>query len=88
MILIPPRTPILDLTKDLQWDLTDEDELHENVEPELSRTINEEFDNAPWNPQAQLQAQLHAGKKARSELPRSNLSKAPLVLAWFRPFEV
>jgi hypothetical protein len=25
---------------------------HENLEPELSETINEEYNNAPWNPQA------------------------------------
>jgi hypothetical protein len=37
---------------------SDTDE-HENLKPKLSETI-EEFDNALWNPQAQLQAQLNA----------------------------
>ena len=54
----------------------DTDELYENLEPELSETINDEFENAPWNPEAQLQAQLnttylaqlHADIKARAQL--------------------
>ena len=37
----------------------DSDELYKNLEPELSKTIYDEYENAPWNPQAQLQAQLN-----------------------------
>jgi hypothetical protein len=33
---------------------------NENLEPELSETIYNEYENAPWNPEAQLQAQLNA----------------------------
>ena len=50
----------------------DTDELHENLEPELSETIHDEYEGAPWNPEAQLRArlnttylaQLHADIKA------------------------
>jgi hypothetical protein len=50
---------------------------NENLEPELSETIHDEYENAPWNPEAQLQAQynttrlaqLHADIKARAMLP-------------------
>ena len=38
----------------------DTDELYENLEPELSETIHDEYENAPWNPEAQLQAQSNA----------------------------
>src|SRR5439155_24774700 len=67
---------------------------HENLEPELSETI-EEFDNAPWNPQAQLQAQLnaarlaqlHADIKARAQLPDPTYQK--LYRSWPpRPFDI
>jgi hypothetical protein len=34
----------------------DTDELYQNPEPEPSETIHDEFENAPWNPEAQLQA--------------------------------
>ena len=33
----------------------DTDELHENLEPETSESICDEYMNAPWNPKAQLQ---------------------------------
>src|ERR1700716_457361 len=47
-----------------------------NLEPELSETIHDEYKNAPWNPEAQLQAQsnttclaqLHADIKACATL--------------------
>jgi hypothetical protein len=39
---------------------SDTDELHENLEPELSEIIHNEYKNAPWNPEAQLQARLQA----------------------------
>jgi hypothetical protein len=58
---------------------------NENLEPEPSEIIDEEFDNAPWNPQAQLQAQLnaarlaqlHADIKARVQLPDPTYQKLP-----------
>jgi hypothetical protein len=56
---------------------SEEDELHKNLEPNLSEPIYKEYDNALSNPQAQLQArleaqrlaQLHAEIKARAQLP-------------------
>ena len=59
----------------------DEDE-HENLEPEPSESYDE-YENAPWNPAAQLQAQLHAVQlaqlhadiKARAELPDPTYKK-------------
>src|ERR1700722_6765665 len=73
----------------------DTDDLHENLEPELSETIHDEFENAPWNPEAQLQAQLnttrlaqlHADIKARATLPDPTYQKLPR--SWpIRPFDV
>ena len=70
-----------------------EDE-HENLEPEPSESYNE-YENAPWNPAAQLQAQLHTAKlaqlhadiKARAELPDPTYEK--LSRSWpTRPFDV
>jgi hypothetical protein len=70
-------------------------ELHENLEPELSETIYDEYENAPWNPEAQLQAQfnttrlaqLHADIKARATLPNQTYQKLPR--SWPpRPFDV
>ena len=54
----------------------DEDEPSENLEPELSEPVHDEYENA-WGPQAQLQArlkrahlaQLNADIKAWAELP-------------------
>jgi hypothetical protein len=54
----------------------------ENLEPEHSETYDE-YENAPWNPEAQLQAQLKAAKltqlhadiKARAELPDPTYEK-------------
>ena len=42
----------------------DEDELSQDLEPELSETYDE-YKDAPWNPAAQLQAQLHAVQLAQ-----------------------
>jgi hypothetical protein len=75
----------------------DMDELYENLEPELSNTIhdNDEYKNAPWNPEAQLQAQfnttclaqLHANIKACATLPDPTYPK--LRRSWpTRPFDV
>jgi hypothetical protein len=62
----------------------DEDE---NLEPELSEMIHDEYRNAPWNPEAQLQAQLHADIKAGAELPDPTCKKLPR--SWpARPFDV
>jgi hypothetical protein len=66
----------------------DMDELPENLEPEF-REIHDEFENAPWNPEARLQAQvnttrlaqLHTDIKARAQLLDPTYEKAPLVLA-------
>jgi hypothetical protein len=67
----------------------------ENLEPELSETIYDEYENAPWNPEAQLQAQLntarlaqlHADIKARAPLPDPTYQKLPQD--WpTRPFDV
>ena len=74
---------------------SDTDEVYENLEPELSKTIHDEFENAPWNPEAQLKAQLntarlarlHADIKARAQLP--NLPYQKLHRSWPpRPFDV
>ena len=71
----------------------DEDE-HENLEPEPSESCDE-YENAPWNPAAQMQAQLHAVQlaqlhadiKARAELPDPTYKK--LSRSWpIRPFDV
>ena len=34
----------------------DTNDLHEDLEPELSETMHDKYKNAPWNPEAQLQA--------------------------------
>jgi hypothetical protein len=74
---------------------SDTDELPENLEPELSEIIHDEYKNAPWNPEAQLQAQLntarlaqlHADIKARAQLPDPTFQKLPR--SWpTRPFDV
>ena len=74
---------------------SEEDELSKNLEPELSEPVYEEYNNAPWNPQAQLQArlqaqrlaQLHAEIKARAELLDPTYQK--LSRSWpARPFDV
>jgi hypothetical protein len=69
----------------------DEDEPYENLEPELSEPIDEEYNNAPWNPEAQLNAtrlaQLHNDIKASAKLPVPLYSKLPRT--WpARPFDV
>jgi hypothetical protein len=46
----------------------DTDELPENLEPELSEIIHDEYKNAPWNPEAQLQAQLNIARLAQLQL--------------------
>jgi hypothetical protein len=75
-------------------DCEDEDELSQSLEPELSE-FYDEYKNAPWNPEAQLQAQLdaarlaqlHADIKARAELPDPTYEK--LSRSWpVRPFDV
>jgi len=62
----------------------DEDDPTENLEPQLSENIYEEFDNAPWNPQAQLDttrlAQLHNDIKAQVQLPDPTYPK--LLRTW------
>ena len=72
----------------------DEDELSQDLEPELSETYDE-YKDAPWNPAAQLQAQLHAAQlaqlhadiKARAELPDPTYKK--LSWSWpSRPFDI
>jgi hypothetical protein len=74
---------------------SDTDELPENLEPELSKTIHDEYKNAPWHPEAQLKAQLntahlaqlHADIKARAQLPDPPYQK--LHWSWPpRPFDV
>ena len=62
----------------------------ECLEPELSQTT-EEFENAPWDPQAQLDAirlaQLHKDIKDSAQLPVPSYSK--LSRNWpARPFDV
>jgi hypothetical protein len=73
----------------------DEDEPSENVEPELSKPIYKEFNNALWNVQAQLQAQsntthlaqLHTDIKAWAELLYLTYQKLPR--SWPpRPFDI
>jgi hypothetical protein len=74
----------------------DEDDPSQNLglEPELSEFCDE-YKNAPWDPKAQLQAelhtvqlaQLHAEIKARAELPVPTYEK--LSRSWpIRPFDV
>src|SRR2546423_479659 len=63
----------------------------ENLEPELSQPTYEEYNNAIWNPQAQLQArrlvQLYAEIKARAQLPDPAYQK--LSRSWpARPFDI
>ena len=65
-----------------------DDELNENLEPELSQI--EEFENAPWDPQAQLDAirlaQLHNDIKDSAQLPVPSYPK--LSRSWpARPFD-
>jgi hypothetical protein len=63
----------------------DTDDQDENLEPELSEVIHDEYENAPWNPEAQLQAQfkatrlaqLHADIKARAQLLDPTYEKLP-----------
>jgi hypothetical protein len=58
---------------------------NKNLEPELSKTIYNKYKNAPWNPEAQLQAQLntaclaqlHADIKACAILPDPTYQKLP-----------
>jgi hypothetical protein len=72
-----------------------EDELSQNLELELSE-LHDEYENALWNPEAQLQAQLHtmqlahlhAEIKARAELPDPTYEKLSRVLWPMRPFDV
>ena len=60
----------------------DEDEPSQNLEPEPSEPYDE-YKNTPWNPAAQLQAQLHTAQlaqlhadiKARAELPDPTYEK-------------
>jgi hypothetical protein len=44
---------------------SDTDERYENLEPELSEIIHNEYKNASWNPEAQLQAQFNATQLAQ-----------------------
>jgi Transposase IS4 len=73
----------------------DEDEPTEDLEPENSEPVHDEYENAPWNLQAQLQArlnkarlaQLHIDIKARAQLPDPTYQKLPR--SWpARPFDV
>jgi hypothetical protein len=50
----------------------DEDEPYENIEPEVSEMIDE-YENAPWNPEAQL----HTDIKARAQLLDPTYEKFP-----------
>jgi hypothetical protein len=60
----------------------DENDLSQNLEPELSE-FHDEYENALWDPEAQLHAQLdtarliqlHADIKARAELPDPTYEK-------------
>ena len=72
----------------------DDDEPSQNLEPELSE-FYDEYENSLWNPEAQLQAQLHASQlaqlhadiKARAQLPDPTYQKLPR--SWpARPFDV
>jgi hypothetical protein len=71
------------------------DELYQNLEPELSETIYDKFENALWSPEAQLQvqfnttclAQLYAYIKACTTISDSIYQK--LSRSWpVRPFDV
>jgi hypothetical protein len=73
----------------------DEDELSQDLEPEPSEYYDDKYRNTPWNPDAQIQAQLddaklaqlHAEIKARAELPDPTYEK--LFRSWpLRPFDV
>jgi hypothetical protein len=74
----------------------DEDEPSQNLEPEHSEIYDDdEHENALWNLEAQLHAQLHAAQlaqlhaeiKARAELPDPTYVKLPR--SWpIRPFDV
>jgi hypothetical protein len=68
----------------------------QDLEPEPSEDYDDEYRNAPWNPNAQIQAQLddaqlaqlHAEIKAWAEIP-SNPTYPKLFRSWpFRPFDV
>jgi hypothetical protein len=72
----------------------DNDEPSQSLEPEPSE-FYDKYESAPWNPEAQLQAQLaadqlaqlHAEIKARAELPDPTYEK--LSRSWpARPFDV
>jgi hypothetical protein len=77
-----------------------EDESSQDLEPEPSEYYNDdddddEYKNTPWNPDAQIQAQLddaklaqlHAEIKAQAELPDPTYEK--LFRSWpLRPFDV
>jgi hypothetical protein len=62
----------------------DENEPSQDLEPEPSE-FYDEYESAPWNPEAQLQAQLHtvqlaqlyAEIKARAQLPDPTYKKLP-----------
>jgi hypothetical protein len=71
------------------------DKLPENLEPELSKIIYNKYKNAPWNPEAQLQAQLNTAYlaqlytdiKACIQLPDPTFQKLPR--SWpTRPFDI
>ena len=73
----------------------DEDGQYENVEPEPSVPVDDEFESSPWTPEAQLKAQinaahlaqLHAEIKARAKVPNPSYPKLPR--SWPpRPFDV
>ena len=69
----------------------EEEELSENLEPEISETTHKEYSNAPWNPQTQLEAnrlaQLYRDIKASVQLPIPTYPK--LRRSWpARPFDV
>jgi hypothetical protein len=75
-------------------DCEDEDEPSQTLEPELSE-FHDEYENAPWNPAAQLQAQLHTARlaqlhadiKAQAKLPDPIYKK--LSWSWpARPFDI
>jgi hypothetical protein len=61
----------------------DEDEPSQDLEPEPSEYYDDEYRNTPWNPDAQIQAQLddaklaqlHAEIKAWAELPDPTYEK-------------
>ena len=56
MIQIPPRSQNSNLIKNLYLDLSDIDKLLENLEPKLNEITYDEYENALWNLEAQLQA--------------------------------